>query len=126
MATILDMVQYRLPDEADLFSSSLSALIEENKALAGFEDVLETELTVLQKSLIADKAAQALILPAMSHYKKSLSKAEGEGAGTAEFSDKLKFLQEMQKKLAADIEEKRSNLSAVTDTGVPLTVVQSD
>lgn len=126
MATILEMLENRLPDEAALFSDSLAAFIEESKALAGYEDVLEGDLTVLQKSLIADMAAHALILPAMSQYKKSLSKAEGEGAGTAEFSDKLNFLKEMQKKLGADIEAKQAKIEAVTDTGIPLVVVEDE
>ena len=126
MATILEMLQNRLPDEAELFSASLGAFIEESQALAGYEDLAEGDLTILQKSMIADMAAKALILPAMSNYKKSLSKAEGEGAGTAEFADKLKFLQEMQKKLSADIETKRARIEAVTDTGVPLVVVEDE
>ena len=124
MATILEMVENRLPDEAELFAGSLISFIEEAQALAGFEETPEAELSTLQKSLVADMAADAMILPAMSHYKKALSKAEGEGAGTAEFVDKLKFLQEMQKKLAADISAKRAKLEAVADTGVPMVVVE--
>jgi len=124
VATILEMVENRLPDEAELFSGALGAYIEENQALAGYEGVAEQELSTLQKSLIADMAAKALILPAMSKYKKALSKAEGEGAGTAEFADKLKFLREMQSKLSGDIAEKKAALETVTDTGVPLIVVE--
>ena len=123
MATILEMLENRLPDEAALFSGTLNTFIEESQALAGYEGISEGELTTLQKSLIADMAAKALILPAMSHYKKALSKAEGEGAGTAEFVDKLKFLTKMESKLDSAIAEKKVKVEAVTDTGVPLEFV---
>jgi len=123
MATILEMTQNRLPDEAGLFSASLDSFIEESKALAGYDEIEESELSTLQKSLVADMSAKALILPSMSHYKKALAKAEGEGAGTAEFADKLKFLQEMMSKLDNDIREKKASLASAVDTGVPLTIV---
>ena len=123
-ATILDMVNNRLPDEAEIFSASLGTVIEEAQALAGFEGTAEADLSTLQKSLVADMAAKALILPAMSKYKKSLTSAEGDGAGKAEFVDKLKFLQEMEKKLTASILEKREKVSAAADTGVPMVVVE--
>jgi hypothetical protein len=122
MATIGEMVANRLPDEAVLFEPSLVSFIEESAALAGFDGVPEQDLTTLQKSLVADMVAKALILPAMSKYKKDLASAEGDGAGKAEFADKLKFLKEMETKLATDIEEKRSKVSASVDTGVPLVV----
>jgi hypothetical protein len=123
MATIAEMTQNRLPDEAELFSASLGTFVEEAKALAGYDGVAEADMTILQKSLVADMAAKALILPSMSKYKKALSKAEGEGAGTAEFVDKLNFLKAMQAKLAADIEEKKEKIGGEADTGVPMTVV---
>ena len=124
MATMLQMIENRMPDESELFSGSLGTFCEEAQALAGYEGISEEDLSTLQKSLIADMAAKALILPAMSKYKKALAKAEGEGAGTAEFVDKLKFLKEMRSKLATDIAEKKAEIEAVTDTGVPLQVVE--
>jgi hypothetical protein len=123
MATILDMLENRLPDEAVLFTGSLDTFIEESGALAGLDGVAEGDMTVLQKSLVADMAAKALILPAMSHYKKALAKAEGDGAGSAEWTDKLAFLVKMESKLETDIADKKSQIGAGTDTGVPLTVV---
>jgi hypothetical protein len=124
MPTILDMVNNRLPDEAALFAASLAAVIEEAQADAGFEEILEANLSTRQKSLVADLAARALIMPAMSKYKKSLEEAEGDGAGRAKFADKLKFLQEMKNSLEASIVERRALLSAATDTGVPMMVVE--
>lgn len=124
MPTILDMVNNRLPDEAALFAASLAAVIEEAQAAAGFEDILEANLSTRQKSLVADLAARALIMPAMSKYKKSLEEAEGDGAGRAKFADKLKFLQEMKTSLEASIVERRALLSTATDTGVPMMVVE--
>jgi len=126
MATILQMLTNRLPDEAQLFAGSLDAFIEESGALAGLEGVAEADMTVLQKSLVADMAAKALILPAMSKYKTALAKAEGEGAGTAEFVDKLAFLKQMDAKLTTDIRDKKAQIGAGTDTGVPLVVVTDD
>jgi len=123
MATILEMLQNRLPDEAGLFAGSLASFIEEAKALVGYDGVADDALSTLQKSLVADMAAKALIVPAMSHYKKALAKAQGEGAGTAEFSDKLAFLREMQARLSNDISEKRAKMETVSDTGVPMIVV---
>ncbi len=123
MTTISQMVHNRLPDEAALFAGSLDSFIEESGALAGLEGVAEADMTVLQKALVADMAAKSLILPAMSHYKKALAKAEGEGAGTAEFADRLAFLNRMEAKLAADIREKQSMAPVTVDTGVPLVVV---
>ncbi|MCG8553587.1 MAG: hypothetical protein MI799_24550 [Desulfobacterales bacterium] len=120
MATILDMLENRLPDEAVLFAGSLGSFIEEAGALAGLDGVAEEDMTVLQKSLVADMAAKALILPAMSHYKKALAKAEGDGAGSAEWTDTLAFLVKMESKLETDIADKKSLISAGTDTGVPL------
>lgn len=124
MATILDMIKYRLPDEAALFAASLGAVIEEAQADAGLEGILEANLSTRQKSLIADFAAKALIIPAMSKYKKSLEEAEGDGAGKAKFADKLKFLQEMKKDLDASIVTRRAALSTAVDTGVPMIVVE--
>jgi hypothetical protein len=124
MATILDMVKNRLPDEAALFAASLGAVIEEAQADAGLEDILEADLSTRQKSLVADLAAKALITPAMSKYKKSLEEAEGDGAGRAKFADKLKFLQEMKGTLDASIVQRRAALSAAVDTGVPMILVE--
>lgn len=124
MATILEMVQYRLPDEAELFSASLAAVIEEAQAEAGYELLAEADLSVRQKSLIADVAARSLITPAMSKYKKSLEEAEGDGAGRAKFADKLKFLLEMKKDLEKSIVERKAVLAAAVDPAVPMTVVE--
>lgn len=123
MATILDMVGNRLPDEAELFAGSLESFIEESGALAGLEGIAEADMTVLQKSLVADMAARALTLPAMSKYKTALAQAEGEGAGKAEWADKLAFLKQMEVKLRTDIADKKAQIGAGTDTGVPLQVV---
>ncbi|MCG8643336.1 MAG: hypothetical protein MI862_26655 [Desulfobacterales bacterium] len=125
MATISQMVHNRLPDEAVMFDTALVTFILEAGAQTGLEGVAEDDMSMLQKSLIADLAAKALILPAMSHYKKALAKAEGDGAGTAEFVDKLAFLKEMKGTLATAIEEKKSGTGSVVDTGVPGVVVTS-
>ncbi len=122
MATILEMLQNRLPDEAALFTASLAVTIEEAQALAGYEDTLEADLPTTSKSLIADLAAKALLLPARSHYKKEMSKVEGDGAGKAEFVDKLKFLDQMEAALNRSITERRQGISAV-DSGVAMVLV---
>lgn len=124
MATIADMVSNRLPDEAALFAASLGDFVEEALASAGYEGIAEATLTVLQKSLVADHAAKALILPALSKYKKSMEEMEGDGAGKAKFADKLKWLQEMDKRLAVSIADKLAALGN-TDAGVPMTFVGS-
>ena len=124
MATILDMLKNRLPDEAALFAASLGTVIEEAQADAGLEGTAEDALSTSQKSLIADLAAKALILPAMSKYKKEMSKVEGDGAGKAEFTDKLKFLQEMDRRLTTAITERRGKLDTAADSGVPMTLVE--
>lgn len=126
MATIKDMVANRLPDEADLFAGSLDTFIEESGALAGFEGEPEADLSVLEKSLVADMAAKALILPAMSKYKKAMAKAEGEGAGKAEFVDKLAFLKEMGAELDTAIDDKKGKIDGAADPGVPLVVVTDE
>jgi hypothetical protein len=123
MATIADLVRNRLPDEAALFAVSLAATIEEAQALAGFEGIAETDLSTTRKSLVADLAAKALLLPARSHYKKEMSKVEGDGAGKAEFVDKLKFLAEMEQTLSRSIAERRQGLGVI-DAGIPMTVVE--
>lgn len=123
MATILDMLKNRLPDEAALFAASLAVTIEEAQALAGYEGIAEADLTTTRKSLIADLAAKALLLPARSHYKKEMSKVEGDGAGKAEFVDKLKFLDQMEAALSRSIAERRQGLSNV-DSGVAMIVVE--
>lgn len=126
MPTLAEMVENRLPDEAVLFAASLGAFIEEAQAEAGFENVPEADLSTRQKSLIADLTAKALILPAMSKYKKALAAAEGDGAGKAEFVDKLKFLQEMERKLTASIADRKAAFSAAADPGAPMIVVESE
>lgn len=126
MATIKKMVENRLPDEAELFAGSLDSFIEESGALAGFEGVAEDDMTILQKSLIADMSAKALILPSMSKYKKAMASAEGDGAGKAEWVDKLKFLKSMDAKLDADILEKKAGAGTSVDTGIPMVVVTDD
>lgn len=126
MATILDMVKNRLPDEAVLFAVSLAVFIEEAIADAGYEDTAEADLSTRQKSLVADLAAKALITPAISQYKKDLDEAEGDGAGRVKFADKLKFLQEMDKRLTASITERRGILDASVDTGAAMIVVTDD
>lgn len=126
MATILDMVKNRLPDEAVLFAASLATFIEEAVADAGYEGTAEAELSTRQKSLVADLAAKALITPAMSKYKKSVDEAEGDGAGKAKFADKLKFLQDMKKDLEKSIVERKAALSTAADAGVAMVVVTDD
>ena len=126
MATIAEMVQNRLPDEAAIFAASLGAFIEEAQAEAGCEEIASGDLSTRQKSLIADLAAKALILPAMSKYKKAVEEAEGDGAGKAKFADKLKFLQEMEKKLVASITERKAALAIASDSGVPMTFIAND
>lgn len=124
MPQLLDMVAYRLPDEAVLFDDALSGIIEEAMALAGYEEKTEADLTTLQKGLVADLAAKALILPAMSKYKKDLASAEGDGSGKAQFVDKLKFLKEMETRLQASITEKRSQIDGAADPSAPMIVVE--
>lgn len=126
MATIAEMVQNRLPDEAAIFAASLGGFLEEAQSDAGFEGMAENVLSTRQKSLIADLAAKALILPAMSKYKKSMAAVEGDGAGKAEFADKLKFLQEMEKKLVASINDRKAALSIASDSGVPMTFIPTE
>lgn len=125
MATLTEMVSNRLPDEAALFAASLGDFVEEALASAGYEGVAEGSLSVLQKSLVADHAAKALILPALSKYKKSLEEMEGDGAGKARFADKLKWLQEMDKRLTTSINDKSAKVSSAADAGVPMTFVES-
>jgi len=124
MASLLDMVKNRLPDEAALFAASLGATIEEAQADAGLEGTPEGALSTRQKSLIADLAARALIMPAMSKYKKAAEEAEGDDAGKVKFANKLKFLQEMKKDLETSIGERRAGLAAAADTGVPMMLVE--
>lgn len=126
MATLTEMVQNRLPDEATIFAASLGAFIEEAQADAGYDGVAEESLSIAQKSLVADLAAKALILPAMSKYKKSLEEAEGDGAGKAKFADKLKYLQVMETRLTASITDRRNRLDASADRGVAMIVVTDD
>ncbi|BCS55191.1 hypothetical protein [Geobacter sp. SVR] len=123
MATIIDMVKNRLPDEATLFNASLPVVVEEAQALAGYEGIPEAELSTTRKSLIADLAAKALLLPARSHYKKEMSKVEGDGAGRAEFVDKLKFLDTMETALTRSIAERRQGIQPA-DTGVAMIVME--
>lgn len=123
MATLTQMVASRLPDEAALFAASLGGLLEEAQSDAGFEGIAEKDLSTRQKSLIADLAAKALILPAMSKYKKSMAAIEGDGAGKAEFADKLKFLQDMKKDLEKSIADRKAALSTAADPGVAMIVV---
>lgn len=125
MATILDMLKNRLPDEALLFAASLAVTIEEAQALAGYEGIAEVDLSTTRKSLVADLAAKALLLPARSHYKKEMSKVEGDGAGKAEFVDKLKFLTDMESTLDRSIEQRRRGI-APADTGVAMVLVTDD
>ncbi|MDD2853537.1 MAG: hypothetical protein PHY09_16755 [Desulfuromonadaceae bacterium] len=123
MATILQMLRNRLPDEAVLFAASLEVTIEEAQALAGYEEISEGDLSTTRKSLIADLAAKALLLPARSHYKKEMSKVQGDQAGAAEFVDKLKFLTEMENTLDKSIALRRQGI-APADTGVAMVVVE--
>jgi len=124
MATLAELVENRLPDEAALFAASLPTFIEEAQAEAGYEGLAEADLSTLQKGLIADKAAKALILPAMSKYKKSLKAAEGDGSGSATFVDKLDFLTKMDIRLDAAIAKKEETLQDATHGGVPLVIVE--
>lgn len=126
MVTIAEVVQNRLPDEAAIFAASLGAFIEEAQSDAGFEGVAENALSTRQKSLIADLAAKALILPAMSKYKKAVEEAEGDGAGKAKFADKLAFLKQMETKLVASITERKAALSIASDSGVPMTFIETE
>ncbi|MFZ2949457.1 MAG: hypothetical protein WA003_08220 [Desulfuromonadaceae bacterium] len=120
------MVGDRLPDEAALFAASLGRVIREATADAGYEGTAEADLSTRQKSLIADLAAKALILPAMSKYKKSLAEAEGDGAGKAKFADKLDFLKLMGSQLTTSIANRTAALSTATDSGVAMIVVTDE
>lgn len=123
MALIADMVANRLPDEAVLFAASLPVVIEEAQALAGYDGISEGDLSTITKSLIADLSAKALLIPARSHYKKEMSKVEGDGAGKAEFVDKLRFLTEIENRLDESIRTRRQAVTPGVDTGVPMVMV---
>lgn len=126
MATLVDMVGDRLPDEAALFAASVPRFVEEAigllQSLPEFAGKVEDDLTIAQKSLVADMAAKALIVPAMSKYKKDLKEAQGDGAGKAVFADKLQFLERMESRLEQNITEKRRLLNIV-DSGVAMVMV---
>lgn len=121
------MIANRLPDEAELFSASISTFIEESigllQSLAEFRGKSEADLSIAQRSLVADMAAKALLMPARSKYKKELAEVEGDGAGKAKLVDKLRFLQDCESAFDRSIAEKRRLLSIV-DTGVAMVVVR--
>lgn len=126
MATIAEMVANRLPDEAALFAASVPTFIEESigllQSLPEFAGKGEADLSIAQKSLVADMAAKELIVPAMSKYKSAMSEIQGDDAGKAVFNNKLQFLKEMEGRLTTSIKEKRRLLNVV-DTGVAMVVV---
>jgi len=125
MATINEMIAGKMPDEVGLFSASIATFVEEAMALAGFSDKVENDLSVLEKSLVADIVAEALIMPSMSHYKKAIKKAEGDQAGSVEFLDnKLDWLKMMKTILSESIATKKAKLlTSLNDTGVPMIFV---
>jgi hypothetical protein len=126
MATIAEMVANRLPDEAALFAASVGTFIEESlglvQTLEEFKGKAEADLSTAQKSMVADMAAKALLIPARSRYMKEMAEVEGDQAGKAKFVDKLKFLQDCEKEFSRSIEEKRRLLNIV-DNGVAMVVV---
>jgi len=126
MASILDMLKNRLPDEAVLFAASLAVTIEEAVADAGYEGTAEADLSTRQKSLIADLAAKALLLPARSHYKKEMAEVEGDDAGKAKFVDKMKFLNDMQAILEKSIIERKAALGTAVDGGAAMVFVETE
>jgi len=124
MVTINELIAAKMPDEAEIFSSSLEIFISEAMALAGFDGKVEGDLSDIEKSLIADMAAESLVMPSLSHYKKSIKKAEGEDAGSVEyFDDKLEWLKEIKEILKESIRVKWDKISWFGSIGVPMLLV---
>jgi hypothetical protein len=98
---ISDLVALRLPKEAELLASQLNAIISEALGHYGYTD--ENNLTDLQRSMVADKAALALIPPALSHYAQEML-LDHEGA-KEEIQDKVKFLKMAQTNLKQSLAE---------------------
>jgi len=122
--TINEMISARMPDEAVMFSSSVDVFIEEAIAEMGWSDRNTSDLSTLEKSHIADMASLALVMPSMSHYKKSIKKASGEGAGEAEFLDnKLDWLNQISSQLKSSIDYRKLLLSASTGVGAPMVLI---
>jgi hypothetical protein len=126
MAGINDMINARMPDEVELFADSIPVFVEEAMAEMHWSNRMENDLEILEKSIIADMVALALIMPSMSHYKKSIKKAKGEGAGEAEFLDnKLEWLQQIQSKLENSIAYKKTVLLVSVGVGAPMVLIES-
>lgn len=103
---IADLVALRLPKEAELLASQLDAIIGE--ALGHYGYANEAQLTELQKSMVADRAALALVPPALSHYAYEML-LDHEGAGE-KIQDKIKYLKMAQKNLEKRLAEREAKV----------------
>lgn len=108
------LVENRLVSTAEVLkkvnSSLIETTIEEVKAVYGFEEKEDDELSVLQKSYIADLVAAAVLKYGLDRYKEDANAKTGPDTLVHEAQDKLKYLTEQINRFEKDAKLKAGKL----------------
>ncbi|MEQ8822632.1 MAG: hypothetical protein RLY93_20540 [Sumerlaeia bacterium] len=102
---IISRVQSYLPNSGgvEAIEASIQARLEDAVGLYDFSEA-EADWTARQKMIVTMRAAYALIVPALDHFKGALKKADADGA-SAEYADRAKGLVEAEKTLRFQLED---------------------
>jgi hypothetical protein len=112
--TVEILVENRLLSTKELLKGLndriITNTIEEVKAIYGFEDKTDGDLSMLEQSYLADLSAAVLLKYSLDRYKEDAKAKLGPDSLVHESQDKLKFLKEMIDRLEKDAEMKRGKL----------------
>jgi hypothetical protein len=92
------------------WSTLITQTIAEVKAVYGFENKGEEEMSHLEQSYLADRTAVAILSFALDRFKEDLKAKLGADSTVHEEQDKLQFLKEQISRFEKDAEYKRARL----------------
>lgn len=112
--SVFELVENRLVSTKDVLkkvnSSLIETTIEEVKAIYGFEEKKDNELSTLEKSYIADLASSAVLKYSLDRYKEDAKAKVGPDSLVHEAQDKLKYLKDQIKLFEEDAKLKAGKL----------------
>jgi len=123
-STVQDFVEGRLLVTKDVLGKSDNKLventIEEVKAIYGYEDKADNDLSVLEKSYLADRIAATVLRYSLDRYKEDAKVKVGSDSVEHEYQDKLKYLKEQISQLDQQAEMKEGRLGLNSGSIPPL------
>jgi len=122
--TVQEFVESRLLVTREVLEKLDNKLIEntveEVKAIYGYEDKGDNDLTTLEKSYLADRIAATVLRYSLDRYKEDAKVKIGSDSVEHEYQDKLKYLKEQISQLEEQAKLKEGRLGLDSGSIPPL------